>query len=189
MLTQERLKELLFYDPDTGIFTWRVNRGRGPGGCTLGGKLKGKVAGSLHPDNRIFIHIDRRMYGAHRLAFLYVYGRWPEPEVDHIDRDMSNNRISNLREATRRQQNGNRRANIGPAFPKALGGEVTVIKPVLSIKGSAASPLLKKQATRITRPPRGISANSPASVPIDLRVAANQSQVIPWVRGHLPASP
>lgn len=92
MLTQERLKELLHYDPDTGVFTWKVAAGR---------RVRvGSVAGYHDDKGYIRIGIDGRAYRAHRLAFLYMCGAFPPAEVDHIDHCESNNRWGNLRMAT-----------------------------------------------------------------------------------------
>ena len=95
-ITQERLKELLHYDPETGVFTWLVrlsNRG-----------LVGSHAGSLVA-GYIDIGISSKSYRAHRLAWLYVNGEWPEDALDHINGDTADNRIKNLRE-TNKSENG-----------------------------------------------------------------------------------
>lgn len=99
-LTQARLKRLLRYDRETGIFRWI----RGPG---LRRDLDGSQAGVIQEDGRVEIMIDYTNYKAHRLAFLYVVGRWPHPEIDHRDGVRSNNSWLNLREVTRsvNQQN------------------------------------------------------------------------------------
>jgi len=91
-LTQARLKELLHYDPDTGVFTWRET---GPG------RKNGLIAGCLRVDGYWFIAIDQQRYLAHRLAWFYVHGYFPENDTDHINRIRTDNRISNLREASR----------------------------------------------------------------------------------------
>ena len=98
MLTQERLKELLSYDPETGEFRWLVSKGTA---------VKGSVAGSRNSDGYICIQVAGRSYRAHRLAWLYVCGVWPIKDLDHIDRDRTNNLIENLREATRTENNCN----------------------------------------------------------------------------------
>lgn len=99
MLTQEKLKELLHYDPETGFFTWRVSRGR---------SVAGSVAGYLHPSGYVNIRIKRGSYLAHRLAWFYVYGEFPVNQLDHINRARADNRIANLRLATRSENQQNR---------------------------------------------------------------------------------
>jgi hypothetical protein len=99
-LTIERLKELLKYDHKSGIFTWRQRRG----GAATAGSMAGAVSGG-----RIQIRIDGFFYKAHRLAWLYVHGKWPNDEIDHKDGDVANNRIANLREATPAQNRQNMR--------------------------------------------------------------------------------
>jgi hypothetical protein len=92
MLTQQLLKDLLHYDPDTGVFTNLVNRGKRA--------LIGDQAGYLHPTGYVKIVINRKLYRAHRLAWLYMYGVWPKDQLDHINRIRDDNRINNLREAS-----------------------------------------------------------------------------------------
>ena len=91
-LTQERLKKLLHYDSRTGIFTWKVSRG---------GVKIGDVAGS-NSEGYIQIGIYKRIEKAHRLAWLYMEGYWPKNiEIDHRDRNPSNNKFQNLRLSSR----------------------------------------------------------------------------------------
>lgn len=93
MVTQERLKELLHYDPHTGVFVWLVDRNHLA--------KAGSVAGSINSCGYIQIWIDGRQYKASRLAWLYVHGSFPSGLMDHIDRIRTNDRISNLRVATK----------------------------------------------------------------------------------------
>lgn len=86
MITQEQLKHILHYDPDTGIFTWKINSGRA---------VKNKQAGSVNPNGYLNIKIDRKLYKAHRLAFLYIHGYLPD-EVGHDNQEKTDNRIVNL---------------------------------------------------------------------------------------------
>ena len=101
MLTAEELRELLRYDPNTGIFRWKVKQRRVSYGV-------GDVAGSLDSSSGYHrIRIDGRDYRASRLAWLYVYGRWPTDEIDHKNTIRDDDRLANLREATRGQNNYN----------------------------------------------------------------------------------
>lgn len=108
-ITQEELKELFYYDSDTGLFTWKKK--------PKNGSQIGQVAGSLSakPDKHVIyvnIQIGRTSYMAHNLAWLYVYGEYPPDagfELDHVDRDGTNNRLSNLRPVTPSQQTFNQR--------------------------------------------------------------------------------
>jgi len=91
-MNSNRLKEFLDYNIDTGIFKWKIKPAK---------KVNiGAVAGHVAKDGYIRIRIDKKIYLAHRLAWLYMYGYFPENFIDHIDRNPSNNRISNLREIT-----------------------------------------------------------------------------------------
>jgi hypothetical protein len=99
-ITSERLRALLDYDPETGEFTWRVSRRQG---------LQGKRAGSTDSQGYLCIRIDGRGYKAHPLAWLRVFGNWPDGELDHANGDRADNRISNLRLATPSQNCANRR--------------------------------------------------------------------------------
>lgn len=91
MLTQSRLREVLIYNLESGLFTWKVSLRYGDAG---------KVAGTPDKDGYITIRIDGHSYRANRLAFLYVLGRFPNGVADHIDQVVTNNAWNNLREAT-----------------------------------------------------------------------------------------
>lgn len=101
-LTQERLKQLLSYNPETGQFI-RLTK------SAIGVKI-GDVAGTKRRhDCYIFISLDSKLYKAHRLAWLYVYGKWPDMELDHIDGNKKNNSILNLRDVDRKTNSTNER--------------------------------------------------------------------------------
>jgi len=100
MLDQQRARELLDYNSETGHLTWRVSRG--------GAARVGAVAGGVGNDGYWRVAIDgKRFPAAHRVIWLIVYGRWPANELDHVNGDRTDNRLCNLREATRHQQMGN----------------------------------------------------------------------------------
>ena len=99
MSTAERVRELLSYDPETGDFRWMVSRG---------GQRAGSIARCVRHDGYVVIMIDRKLYYAHQLAWLYMHGELVS-ELDHINGIRSDNRIFNLRPATRTQNNGNSR--------------------------------------------------------------------------------
>jgi hypothetical protein len=102
-VTLERLKEVLFYNPDTGEFFWRV---------TLSNRAQaGSVAGAKAKGDYIRINIDGRRYLAHRLAWFYVTGEWPPRHIDHRDTNRRNNRFVNFRLATDSQNGANRKEN------------------------------------------------------------------------------
>jgi hypothetical protein len=99
LLTQDRLKELLEYNPETGKFVRLISRTSSP---------KGAVIGSLHSQGYLTVWIDGLHHKCHRLAWLYVHGRWPVAMIDHINGIKSDNGIANLREATASQNLQNR---------------------------------------------------------------------------------
>lgn len=113
-LTAERVRELLHYDPETGVFTWRVNRG--------GGIKAGDIAGAIKPKGYRIIWIAGN-HRAHRLAWLYVHGTWPKDQIDHINHIKDDNRIANLREVTNGQNMQNRphQRNSPSGFKGVLG--------------------------------------------------------------------
>lgn len=101
-LTQERLREVLRYDPATGVFTWLVNSNHAVR-C-------GDAAGCKKGGGYIYIGIDGTSYRAHRLALLYVDGHWPLGDVDHKNGIRSDNRLGNLRVGSRSQNMQNERS-------------------------------------------------------------------------------
>ncbi len=98
MLTQERVKELFDYQED-GQLIWKIKRG--------GKAQAGAVAGAMTSNGYLFIRMKQKSTMAHRIVFLWHHGYLPEQDIDHIDGNRTNNRIENLREATRSQNNGN----------------------------------------------------------------------------------
>lgn len=100
-LTAARLRELLNYDPETGLLTW-IRSGQGVA-------YPGKVAGRFRPDGYVNIGIDKQLHQAHRLAWLYMTGEHPKHCIDHIDGNPANNRWANLRDVTHSVNHQNRR--------------------------------------------------------------------------------
>lgn len=94
MLTSDRLKQVLCYDPETGVFTWRVARGS---------RTAGSVAGYLEADGYWRIYVDSKLYQAQHLAWLFMRGAWSETLLDHKNRVRNDNRWSNIRPATESQ--------------------------------------------------------------------------------------
>jgi hypothetical protein len=103
MITQERLKELFEYDPEEGRFYNRFSRGRAREACE---------AGSPAGHGYRKITIDYEKYYEHHLVWFYVYGEWPS-EIDHKDGNRSNNKIANLRIATRTENCFNAKRETG----------------------------------------------------------------------------
>jgi hypothetical protein len=116
VISQKRLKEVLKYEPDTGNFFW-LDKPHVP---------KNTPAGCHDKKGYMRIFVDGREYRAGRLAFLYMYGRFPYPCVDHINGIRDDDRIENLREVTNRQNLQNKavhRAGRLPGAQKDRGGK------------------------------------------------------------------
>lgn len=95
----KRVQELMDYSPSTGVLTWKSTRGSRA--------IAGDVAGSFDKHGYIQVGLDGRDYKGHRLAWLLHYGNWPNGEIDHINGNPRDNRIANLREATRSENTKN----------------------------------------------------------------------------------
>jgi hypothetical protein len=100
MITQSELKQVLNYNQDTGIFTWKIDIGKK---YKAGQQLKSTQHGYIR------ITYKQKTYKAHRLAWLYVYGKLPDNFIDHINGIRNDNRICNLRDVTHTENNQNQR--------------------------------------------------------------------------------
>jgi len=117
-LTQEDLKKVLDYDPDTGVFTWKIK--------TCSKVVAGREAGSLCR-GYIDIRFQGTLYKAHRLAYLWMTGNYPPEHIDHINRVRYDNRWGNLRACTNSENSRNtpiKKSNtsgyIGVSWNKAM---------------------------------------------------------------------
>ncbi len=100
-MTQDELKAVVTYDPETGVFRWVQSK---PG-------RRASVGAVLGARGYVQVCIDGKRYYAHRLAWLYVHGSWPTDLVDHINQDTTDNRIANLRNLTQAENLQNRGKN------------------------------------------------------------------------------
>jgi hypothetical protein len=121
-ISAELARQLLDYDPETGAFTWRKRRAETferPGKKLSDGHVRrwneryaGKPAGGANrTSGYMTITINKRRYQSHRLAWLITFGRWPSRLLDHINRDQADNRLKNLRLATKALNSQNRKTN------------------------------------------------------------------------------
>lgn len=101
MISREDVDQMVRYEPETGLFYWRV---------TNSNRAKaGSVAGTINSKGHVVIGINRKHYLAHRLAWLLTHDAWPSKEIDHKNGDPRDNRIKNLRAATHAENMRNRR--------------------------------------------------------------------------------
>lgn len=100
-LTKEEVEELIAYDPETGIFTWKRHRG------TTATVKAGRVAGRISVGGYRQIFLKGRRYYASRLAWLLMHGKWPDDQLDHRNCDRADDRLSNLRECTQSENMAN----------------------------------------------------------------------------------
>lgn len=100
-ITQDRLKEIFHYNQDTGEFTRITSHNRWKAG---------DIAGYVNSDGYLEAGIDKRYYGLHRLAWLYITGELPRAEIDHINGIKSDNRFCNLRQVSKAMNSQNLRS-------------------------------------------------------------------------------
>jgi hypothetical protein len=106
VITQSDVKAVLDYDPESGVFTW-LHR---PGNTRFNSLYAGRKAGTTkNSKGYVNIRFSGKTYLAHRLVWLFVHGYFPDKLIDHRDRDKANNRLDNLRLATKIENNINRK--------------------------------------------------------------------------------
>lgn len=103
------LRELVHYDKDTGLFTWKH------------GQAGGAKVGTSDPDGYRLLRFQGRNHFQHRLAWLWVYGAWPSGQIDHINGEKSDNRLANLRDVSGRINNQNRKSALSRNISGYLG--------------------------------------------------------------------
>lgn len=113
MITQSELKEVLHYNPETGIFTWLKSRGT---------KKKGSTAGSVDHNGYVVLGVNGRQYKAHQLAILHCLGEMPDYDTDHVNGIKTDNRIKNLRSVSHKEntRNAKTRHDNGSGFPGVM---------------------------------------------------------------------
>lgn len=117
VISQIRLKEVLHYNPETGIFTWIK-----PTAFCI---KAGDIAGYKNKLGYVKIVVDKKYYHAHRLAYIYMNGVMPEKYLDHIDGCKDNNKWANLRNATPSQNCQNIKTALKTNSTKLLGVTLT----------------------------------------------------------------
>jgi hypothetical protein len=105
-ITAARVRELLHYDPLTGVFTRKVQ-------TSSRAKVGGRADKLNAPVGYYYVKTDCRRYLAHRLAWFYMTGGWPTHQIDHIDGDPGNNRFANLRDVSPSMNQHNRKKTWG----------------------------------------------------------------------------
>lgn len=97
-MNEENLLSTFRYEPETGLL-YRMKSPKK--------RFEGKVVGAKESRGYLQVRFEGRLYMAHRIIWFIVYGHWPQEEIDHINRDRADNRLSNLRLATRQENTWN----------------------------------------------------------------------------------
>ena len=99
-----RLRQLVVYEPDTGVLRWRVTRGK---------SIEGKQAGCINGRGYVCVNVENRNYLAHRLGWAIYHGEWPKGVIDHVNGDQADNRLENLRDVSQAVNQRNTKGRIG----------------------------------------------------------------------------
>ncbi len=147
-MTAEEAREMIEYNPATGLFRWRVRLSNR--------QNKGWFAGSVNDRGYLRVRMKGVCYRAHRLAWFLYYGEWPENNIDHINGDTKDNRIENLRDVTQQENLFNRRGVKGytPSGNKyaayiGLGGNHIYIGTFDTAEEARAAYLKKKEELHV----------------------------------------
>lgn len=100
-MSVEELRKHVAYDPNTGILTWTSE-------TTNRRRRAGQACGSVCRDGYMRVEIDKRSLSCHRVAWALHHGRWPDGQIDHINRIKTDNRMANLREVDAYQNAANK---------------------------------------------------------------------------------
>ena len=126
IVSPETIRELLDYDPDTGVMIWRKRApelfGSEKAQKTWNSRFEGKAIGARHTHGYLKACVNYEQHYVHRLAFAHYHGRWPENEIDHINGIRTDNRIGNLREVTRVENLQNQKLGSLRSRPDGLLG-------------------------------------------------------------------
>jgi hypothetical protein len=122
----EDIRTAIAYNPDTGVFTWAIP--------PLAKRKVGDVAGYVDHDGYRIIGYGGRYYKAHRIAWYLFYNKWPSGDIDHINGNPGDNRIINLRDASRRENCSNTKRNraghlVGTTWRPIMGKWQARIQP------------------------------------------------------------
>lgn len=126
-ISQEYLKSRLSYDPESGVFTWKARSGQAQWNSRHAGKIAGTAQKKGNGYRRISITLEGRFFKAHRLAWLYMTGEQPPVEIDHKNRDATDNRWENIRDSeglnqkNKSMQRNNKSGVTGVSWSKPSG--------------------------------------------------------------------
>ena len=137
----EYIRERLDYDPENGVFVWKPKTLNGLHGRAISGTMSfnaniaGTIAGSANGGGYLSIGLFGRNYKSHRLAWLYVYGKWPAGQIDHINGIGHDNRMKNLRDVPRAENTKNIRSRVNSTGVPGVSAHYGKFRARISING------------------------------------------------------